>query len=373
MTRTRYQQGSISLDKRSKTWFFRWWDDGLRKSRRIGTLAEYPSKSKASKAAEGFRLMANADAKQHPVVTFEAVAQRYVADKMPKRFSTSKGYASYLNNWILPKWGAYQIGDVRPMAVDVWIGSLKLAPKSKTHIKLVMRRIFEAAMLWELLPIQRNPMDLVRVMGGTKRETEPRILAPEQFARLLQFILEEPYRTMVIVAMGLGLRCSELIALKWSDFDWNKGEVLIQRGMVSNRVDTVKTIYSKKSLPIHPELAACILRWRDLNKFKDSEWVWPSPMKAGELPLHGWKTQQWKLSPAAIKAGLGPLGWHDFRHSYRAWLGQTNTPMTIQKDLMRHASITTTMDVYGGALPDSLREANARVIGLVMDCNRTVQ
>lgn len=374
MTRLRYQQGGVTLDKRTKVWFFRWWKGGQRKSRRIGTLEQYPSKSKASKASEGFRLMANSDVEQQPSVRFEAVARRYMAEKMPKRFSTRRGYKSYLENWILPKWGDMPIMGIRPMSVDVWLESLQLAPKSKTHIKLIMRRVFETAMLWELAPLQRNPMDLVRVMGGTKREEEPRILTQTEFNLLLAQLPEEPYRTMVIMVMCLGLRCSELVGLQWGDFDWEDGQLLVQRSVVANRPDAVKTKYSRKHLPIHPELARLLLRWRDLNPFKDlSPWVWPSRAKAGELPLHGSNAQYWRLAPAGERAGLGRIGWHTLRHTYRAWLDETRAPMTVQKDLMRHASITTTMNVYGGALSDSMREANSRIVGLVMDCNRTVQ
>lgn len=373
MGRTRYQNGGVSLDKRTKTWYFRWWEDGHRRGERIGTLAEYPSKSKASKAAEGFRLAAN-DGVKLPAVTFNAVAQRYINEKMPKRFSTARGYRSYLDNWVIPKWGEYSIADVKPMAVDVWLESLTLAAKSKVHIKSAMRRVFEAAMLWELLPIQRNPMDLVRVMGGTKRGEEPRILTREEFDLLLSHLPEEPYRTMVLVVMCLGLRCSELVGLQWGDFDWENGSVLVQRSVVANRQDQVKTKYSKKKLPLHPDLALLLKRWRDMNPMREfSPWVWPSPAKAGELPLHGSNMQTWKLKPAAIAAGIGPIGWHTLRHTYRAWLDETKAPMTVQKDLMRHASIQTTMNVYGGALSESMRDANSKIVSLVMDCNRTVQ
>jgi len=73
-------------------------------------------------------------------------------------------------------------------------------------------------------------MDLVRVLGGTIREGEPRILTHGEWRRLLLFLVKEPMRTMVIVAFCLGLRRSELAGLKWSDFDWIKQEVFVQRG-----------------------------------------------------------------------------------------------------------------------------------------------
>jgi integrase len=40
--------------------------------------------------------------------------------------------------------------------------------------------------------------------------------------------------------------------------------------------------------------------------------------------------------------------------------------MTVQKELMRHASIQTTMNVYGKAMTDSKRQAHSKVVELVL-------
>jgi len=42
----------------------------------------------------------------------------------------------------------------------------------------------------------------------------------------------------------------------------------------------------------------------------------------------------------------GAFGWHTFRHTYRSWVDETGAPMKVQQELMRHASIPTTMSVY---------------------------
>jgi integrase len=47
-----------------------------------------------------------------------------------------------------------------------------------------------------------------------------------------------------------------------------------------------------------------------------------------------------------VAAGkLGEIGWHTFRHTYRSWLDETGAPMKVQQELMRHASIQTTMNI----------------------------
>ncbi len=50
----------------------------------------------------------------------------------------------------------------------------------------------------------------------------------EEFGRLLPH-LPEPFRTMCIVAMCLGLRVSEVLGLQWGDFDFEKLQVIIRR------------------------------------------------------------------------------------------------------------------------------------------------
>lgn len=70
------------------------------------------------------------------------------------------------------------------------------------------------------------------------------------------------------------------------------------------------------------------------------------------------------IQPAAAKAGIGKVGWHTFRHSYRAWLKRFGAPAEIQKELMRHSNLKTTLEIYG-IEPDvgpANREANSVVV-----------
>ena len=63
---------------------------------------------------------------------------------------------------------------------------------------------------------------------------------------------------------------------------------------------------------------------------------------------------------------MGNVGWHAFRHTYRSWMGNNGTPLGIQKDLMRHADIKTTTNVYGAAMPQAMPEANDAVVKMVI-------
>lgn len=112
-----------------------------------------------------------------------------------------------------------------------------------------------------------------------------------------------------------------------------------------------------------PALAEVILEWRRKTEFcADSDFVFASPFAAGEKPYTPWNMQHNHLSPAAVRAGLGSIGWHTLRHTYRAWLGDNGRPLTVQKELMRHASIQTTLNTYDGGMMESMREAHGRVV-----------
>jgi hypothetical protein len=52
-------------------------------------------------------------------------------------------------------------------------------------------------------------------------------------------------------------------------------------------------------------------------------------------------------------------------------LDETGAPVTVQKELMRHASIQTTMNIYGKAMTDSKRQAHRKVVEMVLKSNKT--
>ena len=65
-------------------------------------------------------------------------------------------------------------------------------------------------------------------------------------------------------------------------------------------------------------------------------------------------------------AAVCRIGFHMFRHTYRAWLDETGAPMGVQQKLMRHAHISTTMDQYGNASEVEKRKANRPIVQRVL-------
>ncbi len=240
-----------------------------------------------------------------------------------------------------------------------------MAPKSKAHIRGVISILWDFAVWHGDMPMQRNPMELVTVKGATKRGQQPRSLTVEEFQKFIQH-QEEPFRTMALLCCCLGLRISECLALKWSDVDWINGKLTVERGIVCQQVDDVKTAESRKKLGINRELLESFRTCKQTTKFSDEkDWMFASPVQLGRLPWsydQVWRTYQ----SAAGKAGIGGLGTHSLRHTYRSWLDSVGTPVGVQQKLMRHSDIRTTMNVYGDAGTAEMADAHGKVVRLAL-------
>jgi len=177
--------------------------------------------------------------------------------------------------------------------------------------------------------------------------------------------LAEPFRTMALLCCCLGLRISECLALRWSDVDWLDGKLLVERGIVCQQVDDVKTAESRKKMTIDRELLTDLQTWKQTTQFSGSDdWVFASPSQLGRSP---WSYDQvWRVFQ---KAGVS--GAHSLRHTYRTWLDSGGTPVGVQQQLMRHADVRTTMNQYGSAHTADMAEAHGRVVRLARNGRET--
>ena len=127
----------------------------------------------------------------------------------------------------------------------------------------------------------------------------------------------------------------------------------------------LKSEYSLDELPLDPAVATILLEWKCLCRETSGNWVFPSPRT--NSPYDSSSLRKKMLVPAAQRAKIqGTIGWHSLRHSYRAWLDETGAPLGVQQKLMRHANISTTMNVYGGAFMDAKRRANTSVVQRIL-------
>jgi hypothetical protein len=158
-------------------WIFRWREpgsDGISRRRKaiVGTVTTLTTEASALKAAHALRIDANQQTPQAeggPSTIAELIAYYRLKelvgdDQGRKAFSTRAAYECYFETWIIPRWGDHRLDQVKPVAVEEWLGGIKRAKGTKAKIRNLMSALFHHAMRYER--VDRNPIKLVRQTGS---------------------------------------------------------------------------------------------------------------------------------------------------------------------------------------------------------------
>jgi integrase len=125
----------------------------------------------------------------------------------------------------------------------------------------------------------------------------------------------------------------------------------------------LKTEDSAAPVPLGDLLADALRGWHQQTPYgKPEDWVFPSFKLKGKKPLSASIRAADKIRPAATKAGirLEPgqrFGFHNFRHSLATFLVSRGKDVKTIQDLLRHAKVTTTLDLYSQAIDAAKLEA----------------
>lgn len=396
MRRARYQRGSLRRIRRkdgTKVWEYRWREtqtDGTRKRRSmiVGSVEDYPNESLAQTEVDSLRLSINPFTPQGAIkdISVEALVNHYREHEMPdifykddpdkisddeerKSYSTQYNYDGYLRKWILPRWRSYRLSEVKAVAVEQWLKTLSfengdpLARGSKAKIRNIMSALYSHAVRWEWAT--RNPISSVR--QSAKRQSVPAVLTVDELVKLLSAI-PEPFRTAVFLDGSSGLRVGELLGLKWEDVDFKKNVIHIRRSIVKQKIGPPKTEASQKPIPLNTELAKALRLWKMKTIYnRPDDWVYASVAMNGTQPY--WPTSIYRvyIKRAAKKIGLKKrIGWHTFRHTFGTILNANRENPKVIQELLRHATLKVTMDTYVQAVSDEKRNAQSKVVKMLL-------
>lgn len=390
--RARYQRGYLRLGHRktkANCWEFLWWDtestgERVRRKAVIGTVLEYPSVEDAWQASNGLRVSINEarNRQREQSVSVADLIAHYIRTELVgdraeqhKAHATRVVYKDFLSRWVKPEWGSLNIRAVRTIAVEHWLHRLTrvdgkpLAPSTKAKIRNLMRVLFNHAVRYEWLEQGRNPILLVR--QSAKRQKIPECLEPEELRALLSQ-LNWRFRVMVFLDAATGLRRSELLALKWEDIDFDNQQINVRRSIYRNVVGNCKTEASRKPIPMDPVLASELWMWKQNSPYREhNDWVFASPRAQGRYPYWPDILLSRIIRPAAMRAGIRKhIGWHMFRHSFSTMLIANGENVKVAQELMRHANCRCTLEIYSQARFQAKREAQHRVVEMIVPQQR---
>ena len=375
-----------------ETWLFCYYtvrpEDGKRveHSQRVGLVKDFPTEIKAKVEVEirGFIKLIDNPVTINP--TFGEIADHWRKHDLKKTGAIGKrgagtveAHESNLDGYILPKWGHVKALDITPSDVEKWFELLASTPQWKAgktppkghlpkphewgtiqKIKSAMSLVYKHALREKFLPVslESNPFR-GDVVGGVRcKQTssyEATVVTPEQMIAILN-TLDEPTTQMewmmALLHGATALRGNEAFGLKWGDVQWERGEILIQRGWSKGKQTGGKNKHSMVPIAMHPTLAASLQQWREQSLYsEDKDWIFPSLKLKGAKPRVASCAAQDYLRPAAVKAGVieegssKDFGWHNLRHSLATFLSGHVDPSVTMKAL-RHKRLATTMEIY---------------------------
>jgi integrase len=111
-------------------------------------------------------------------------------------------------------------------------------------------------------------MELVKIDHASRPPRKTRSLTHEEFHALLETIGEDAvWRTILLLAVSFGLRISEVLGLKSKDVDWLEKTICIERGVVKQIVDGVKSNRSARTMVCADELLEVLNHWKQTTQF----------------------------------------------------------------------------------------------------------
>ena len=280
-----------------------------------------------------------------------------------KSFSTRSAYESYLDNWILPRWGESKLDQVKPVIVEDWFGSIKRARGTKAKIRNLMSALFTHAMRYEW--IDRNPICLVR--QSAKHERIPDVLELWE-VQLLLSKLGTCERTLALLDAGTGLRVSELLALRWRDIDFEHLEISVTRSIWHQVIGDCKTEASAKPVPLDTYLAEDLRRCQRQSEYAElDDDIFASETMRGKQPFWPDNLMKRHIRPVARANGIQKrIDWHTFRHTFGTLLKANGEDVKTVQELLRHANSRITLDVYTQAVNSQKRAAQSKVVRMMV-------
>ncbi len=182
------------------------------------------------------------------------------------------------------------------------------------------------------------------------------ILQPAEIERLLQ-VAEEPYHSLYVLAVHSGMRRGELLGLRWRDMDLDGRRIQVRRSLARFRSGDryvvgetpLKTRHSRRVIDDLSTEAIRVLR--ELSRGDDPERDYVFLSRTGG-PI-GPDNLDRAFKRHLDIAGLPEIRFHDLRHTHASPLIAAGVhPKAIQARL-GHASITTTLNVYGHLMPSA--------------------
>ena len=287
--------------------------------------------------------------------------------KIKVRPASHQTYRGYIENHIKPNLGSVPLNKLSSLELQKFYKKLLsrgrvtrleaknqpkgLSPKTVRNIHQILESAMRLAMEQKL--IIKDPTAGCALPKVEKKEMKT--LPAEQLTSFLREAKESGVFELYYLDLATGLRRGELLGLKWTDIDLEKGELQVKRQVARTEGKIVeaplKTKNAYRTLPLAEDALQVLKQQR--KKAGSSPWVFPSPNGGPISPdsvLH-------KLHGVLKRAGLPQVRFHDLRHTFATLALQNGVDIKTVSGMLGHYSAGFTLDTYAHVTIQAQRQA----------------
>ncbi len=307
----------------------------------------------------------------------EANSSMRFADFIPKYLETTKStlapttheyYTRIINDLIIPAFGHLKFKDITPSHVQQFIQQLASAPKEKRNSQpvengetlspssirrylTVLQSIFKQAVKLGL--ISDSPAKVERLTLPKAQSPKIEIFTKQEAAQMLEALENEDlqFQTLIQLAIFTGARRGELVALKFSDIDFEQRKITIERAAYKIKGQPLATKppkdYETRTVTIN-ESCCELLKLLKAEKIESaqrlgSQWLggnWVFTQWNGEMMNPMTPTKQ--FSKFLARNGLKHRKFHSLRHTSATLLLYAGVNIKQVQGRLGHGDIETT-------------------------------
>lgn len=290
-------------------------------------------------------------------MTVDAWYKQWKATYKEPKDMTTKSLGMYdekYKKYIQPSIGRYKLQDVRDTHLQKILNDQ--AGMSLSHakkVRMVMQEMFRQARRSRLIAYDpAEGLELPKTTQGRRRA-----ITEKERAAILAVAEWHRAGLWVLIQLYAGLRPNETAALTWADVDFKNNELHIHAAKESGSqaIKGPKTAAGVRDIPIHAKLLPRLLEakgapfspvfptqagnWQNENSLRR---LWTGFKR--DLDIHmGAKLERNKIIKSVVAPDLTP---YCLRHTYCTDLQRAGVPINIAKELMGHADIQTTANIY---------------------------
>lgn len=337
-------------DEKTGSWYAKFYYEGFLGERKTKFKRGFETKKEALDYEREFLVMQQGSVS----MKLESFVEVYFKDKERRlKLRTVDTKRKLIEQKIIPYFAEKTLDEITPLDLMKWQNDLLNKGFKPTYLRMIqnqMTALFNHAE--RFYGLKNNPCKKIDKMGKPNAK-ELNFWTKEEFDIFIDSFSEDEkvYKLIYELLFWLGCRIGEVMALTFSDIDYEKSTVTINKTLFRRGkeilITTPKTESSVREVTI-PEFLV-----DEIKQYVESIYKPENDNRLFELTD---RAVQKKIKSKANKCHLKPIRVHDLRHSHVAFLIEKGVQPLVIAQRVGHDSVNTTMNIYGHLYPNKQKQ-----------------